>query len=112
MPNEMENEFMKRGYLLPKGCKDLSDVLKPKAEHMPMTAEPPVAAPLPPSTGEMAVPSKMTVKELAAALSQKPYRIIANLLEIGVFATLSHQLDFDAISRVVRKYGFIARRAD
>jgi hypothetical protein len=26
----MENEFMKRGYLLPDGCKDLMDVLKPK----------------------------------------------------------------------------------
>lgn len=29
MPEGMENEFMKRGYLLPDGCKDLIDVLRP-----------------------------------------------------------------------------------
>lgn len=28
----MENEYMKRGYLLPPGCKDLADVLKHKQQ--------------------------------------------------------------------------------
>jgi hypothetical protein len=35
----MENEFMKRGYLLPDGCKDLMDVLKPK-EQQPLLLHP------------------------------------------------------------------------
>jgi hypothetical protein len=35
MAEEMENEFMKRGYLLPKGCKDLGDVLMSKAQPAP-----------------------------------------------------------------------------
>jgi len=29
----MENDYMKRGYLLPKGCKDLNDVLKRKQKR-------------------------------------------------------------------------------
>ena len=87
---------MKRGYLLPDGCKDLIDVLKPKVQH---------------TAAEMIVTSEMTVTELAAALAQKPFRIIADLMELGVFANVNQQLDFDTISRVVRKYGFIAKRA-
>jgi hypothetical protein len=102
----MENEYMKRGYLLPEGCKDLTDVPKYKAKPAPT---PP--APLPPIIGEMTVPSQMTVSELAAALTQKPFRIIADLMELGVFVTVKHQLDFDMIFRVMRKYGFTARRA-
>lgn len=31
----MENEYMKRGYLLPPGCKDLADVLKHKQNPVP-----------------------------------------------------------------------------
>jgi Translation initiation factor IF-2, N-terminal region len=102
----MENEYMKRGYLLPGGCKDLSDI--PKYKAMP-TPQP--LAPLPPITGEMTVPAQMTVSELAAALSQNPFRIIADLMGLNIFVTLEHQLDFDLISRVARKYGFTAKRA-
>jgi len=111
MDDEIENEFMKRGYLLPKGCKDLSDLAKSKAERTPMTPQPPAPASLPPITGEMVVPSKMTVEELAAALSQKPFQVIADLMEIGVFATIKQQIDFECISSVVRKYGYVAKRA-
>ena len=103
----MENEYMKRGYLLPEGCKDLTDIPKYKAKPAPA-----LPAPLPPIIGEMAVPAHMTVTELAAALTQKPFRIIADLMELGVFVTVKHQLDFDMISKVVRKHGFTARRAD
>jgi Translation initiation factor IF-2, N-terminal region len=102
----MENEYMKRGYLLPEGCKDLTDVPKYKARPSLTTR-----APLPPITGEMIIPAQMTVSELAAALSQKPFRIIADLIELGIFVTIKHQLDFDLISRVVRKYGFAAKQA-
>ena len=100
---------MKRGYLLPEGCKDLIDAFKPKVQNRP----PPQPSPQtpPPIVGEMIIPEWMTVNELAAALKQKPVRIVADLLEVGVFATVKHQLDFDTISKVVRKYGFTAKRA-
>jgi hypothetical protein len=35
MSKNMENEFMKRGYLLPEGCKDMVDVLTPKKQPEP-----------------------------------------------------------------------------
>jgi hypothetical protein len=106
----MENEYMKRGYLLPGGCKDLIDAFKPKVQDRP----PPKPSPQtpPPILGEMTIPEWMTVNELAAALKQKSVRIVADLLKVGVFATtVKHQLDFDTISKVVRKYGFTAKRA-
>lgn len=48
----MERDFMKRGYLLPKGCKDLIDVLKLKPNHELKHQLPqhfiPLPSPLPP----------------------------------------------------------------
>jgi len=102
---------MKRGYLLPKGCKNLIDVSKSKVQPKPTPAKTSPPAPPPPITGEMTVAAQMTVSELAAALTQKPFRIIADLMELGVFVTVKHQLDFDTIARVVRKYGFTAKKA-
>lgn len=111
MADEMENEFMKRGFLLPKGCKDLSDVLKQKAQSIAATPyRRSSLAPLPPVTGAMTVPSRMTVGDLAEALGQKPFQIVGDLMEIGVFATVSQQIDFEAISGVARKYGYIAKK--
>ena len=88
---------MKRGYLLPEGCKDLIDVLKPSIASTDCRV--------------MIVAAQMTVSELATALAQKPFRIIADLMEIGVFASVKQELDFETISRVARKYGFTAKRA-
>jgi hypothetical protein len=44
-------------------------------------------------------------------LSQKPFQIVADVMQLGVFATVKQTLDFEIISRVARKYGFIAKRA-
>ncbi len=107
----MENEFMKRGYLLPKGCKDLTDVLKLKRRCVAHPSRPTHRRDLPPTGGEIQVEPQMTVSALAAALGQKPFRIIADLMEIGVFASVEQQLDFETVSRVARKYGFAAKKA-
>jgi hypothetical protein len=125
----MENEFMKRGYLLPKGCKDLNDVLKlkhkqaaallPYLPHMPAssgasgdtTLKPwKLPPPLPPVTGEIVIPPNTTVKKLAALLGRKPYEIVGDLMQIGLFATAEFLLDFDTISQITRKYGLTAIR--
>ena len=102
---------MKRGYLLPGGCKDLIDVLKPNAQPAPALRKPSPPVHFPPITGELTVPAWMTVSELAEVLNQKPFQIIADLMEIRVLATISDQLDFGMISRVMRKHGFIAKKA-
>lgn len=118
---------MKRGYLLPKGCKDLSDVLKLKQKQdsalLPYLAQIPSGAsadttlkpwklspPLPPVTGEIVIPPHTTVKKLAVLLGRKPFEIIGDLMQIGLFATADFLLDFDTISRIARKYGLTAIR--
>lgn len=61
----MENEFMKRGYLLPDGCKDLMDVLKLKEQKHSLPALPFIA-----TKGwstPLVVPSPEMLKKLAKA---------------------------------------------
>lgn len=97
----MENDFMKRGFLLPNGHKNLADVPKYK----------PNPAPVPQIiVAELAVPDWMTVRELASALKLKPHRIVADLMELGMYATINYKVAFDMIEKVLRKYGYIAKR--
>ena len=124
----MENEFMRRGYLLPPGCKDLGDALKlthnpsPDAwvlgsSYLPPSKfdtapEPSVGKePLPVIKGQIFILPGTTVQRLTALLGQKPFQIIADLMKIGVFATLNSLLDFKTISKVARMHGFIAIRS-
>jgi hypothetical protein len=109
----MEHDFMKRGYLLPEGCKDLIDTLKLKPHDEPKHPSPQsfAPAPLPPVIGELVIPEQTSVLDLGRLLNQKPFRIIADLMQFGVFATVKQTLDFEVISSVARKYGFIAKRA-
>ena len=108
----MNHDYSKRDYLLPEGCKDLSDVWKlaaqKKAQEQRASMSP---AALPPIIGELATPEGTSVAELASLLNQKPFQIIADLMEAGVFANINHKLDFDTIAKVARKYGYMARRA-
>ena len=107
----MDNENLKRGYLLPEGCSDLIDVMKLKASAEPAAQGISWSASPLPIASEITVPEQMTVAELAAALNQKPFRIIGDLMQSGVFATLNQVLDFETIVKASQKYGFIAKRA-
>jgi hypothetical protein len=116
----MEYNYKKRGYLLPEGCKDLIDVFKPKVPvvHPSVLAAIwheqkllPAPAPLPAIIGEMTVKERMTVRELAEALKQRPFKIVADLMQLGVMATLNQPVHFEIIERVIRLYGFTAKKA-
>ena len=108
----MNYDYKKRGYLLPEGCKDLIDVLKPKAQHKPMTMMPPTpSAPLPPIVGEITVAEWMTIRELTALLKQTPFQIIGDLLELRVAAKVDQPVSFEMIAQVVRRYGYTAKKA-
>ena len=50
------------------------------------------------------------VADLAAFLGQKPFKIIADLMELGVFATLKQTVNFETVSKVAWKYGYTARK--
>ena len=107
---------MKRGYLLPEGCKDLTDVPKCKPATVPpgplpkSKAAPASLAPLPPIIGEIEVPELMTVRQLADVLKQKPWKIMADLMELKVMVTVNLPIPIDIIAKVARKYGFTVRK--
>jgi hypothetical protein len=46
---------------------------------------------------------------LAAALQQKQFRIVADVMELGRFAFAGDPVDFDTAARIAQKYGFNAR---
>jgi hypothetical protein len=111
---DMENDFMKRGYLLPNGCNDLADALKLKQFHQPRLRVMQHLAPPPPPpiVGELVIPEQTSVLDLAKLLGQEPLKIIADVMQLGGYVSVDQILDFKTISGVARKYGFIARRTE
>ena len=126
----MDNDYMKRGYLLPEGCNDLIDVLrlKPRKEHPLSKADEarfqllagmlqqqlnPLVLPaaLPPIVGELTVGDQTPVHKLAVLLKKQPVQIVADLLQLGVLATVNQLLPFDISAQVLRKYGYRAKKA-
>ena len=110
----MEFENFERGYLLPKGCKDLIDVINLQAtppakiflkQGSALPNQPPAMK------GELLVSEHTTVKELAALLGQKPFTIIADAMQFGIFVTVGQPLGFKAIFQIAAKYGYTAKRA-
>jgi len=65
---------------------------------------------LPSIVGEIIIPEQTTPSDLAALLRQKNFTIIADLMRLRVYKTVNEPLDFEIISEVARKYGFIAKR--
>ncbi len=69
------------------------------------------AAPQPkfvaPATGEIIViKPPIVVRELATQLKQKPFKIIADLMEMGVFASVNQAIDEKIAQQLCAKYGF------
>jgi hypothetical protein len=55
------------------------------------------------------IPDPVVLKELAAALRQKPFRIVADVVELGRLAFETDPVDFGTAARIAKKYGFHAR---
>jgi translation initiation factor IF-2 len=71
----------------------------------------PAAAPVPkfavPETGEVIIiKPPIAVRELAVQLKQKPFKIIADLMELGVFANVNQAIDEKIAQQICAKYGF------
>jgi hypothetical protein len=50
------------------------------------------------------------VGELVALLGQEPLKIMTDLMETGVFASVRQMLDFKTVFRIARKYGYTAKK--
>jgi hypothetical protein len=70
-------------------------------------AEPPVVPP----TSEVFIPDQILVMQVAKIAGQKPFKIIADLMEIGIFANVMQKIGYEAASRILKKYGIVARKA-
>ena len=57
------------------------------------------------------IPDPVVVAELATTLREKPFKIVADLMEFGVFVNIYALVSFEVASKVARKYGYYARRA-
>jgi len=134
-------DYNKRNYLLPPGCKDLIDLLRLEQEkgqflsfvgeeELPEGSQPkPWILPSQPkkskvsssesqanpaTTGsfrEVEIPESITVSALAQLVGKKPFHIIADLMTIGVFATLHSDVAFEAAEKILKNYGLIAKKA-
>ncbi|MDE1977039.1 MAG: translation initiation factor IF-2, partial [Elusimicrobia bacterium] len=54
----------------------------------------------------LAVPSMITVRELAEKMEVKPNDLIKKLMGLGIFATINQRLDMDAATIVCQEFGF------
>lgn len=52
----------------------------------------------------------MEVKDLASALGLKPFKVIADLMELKLFKAAHDTVDFETASRVAQKHGYRAER--
>ena len=90
---------------------------KPAAAQ-PAAPEPPDPAPAPAETPEAAsvsgnvinVKAPVSVSELASLMGLKPFKLIAELMPMGVFANPGTMLDNDQISALCEKHGFAHER--
>jgi translation initiation factor IF-2 len=68
------------------------------------SASPKVA--LPADAQVIIIKPPIVVRELAAQLKQKPFKIIADLIDLGVFANVNQAIDEKIAEQVCAKYGF------
>ena len=61
---------------------------------------------LPADAQVITIKPPIVVRELAEALKQKPFKIIADLMESGVFANVNQAIEESVAQRICAKYGF------
>jgi translation initiation factor IF-2 len=61
---------------------------------------------LPADAQVISIKPPIVVRELAEALKQKPFKIIADLMESGVFANVNQAIEESVAQRICAKYGF------
>jgi hypothetical protein len=100
----MEEDYMKR--LLPGSYKEPIDLPEYKRFSWALRSpEPP-----PPTFGQLPADDQITVRELAILLKKAPHQIVADLMEHGVLATPTDHVEPDLVAKVVRRYGYVAKK--
>lgn len=90
------------------------DVLKLKAHQAtlgPLNLKPVTGGDGPQVLGELRIPAHATVLAVARLLKKKPVQIVLDLMEVGVFASITQEVGFETIAELARRYGYIAKRS-
>jgi len=61
---------------------------------------------LPADAQVISIKPPIVVRELAEQLKQKPFKIIADLMEVGVFANVNQAIDEAVAQKFCAKYGY------
>ena len=77
-----------------------------KEERKAPAPAPPPKFVVPVSAEVIVVKPPIVVRELAAQLKQKPFKIIADLMELGVFANVNQAIEEKIAQQLCAKYGF------
>jgi translation initiation factor IF-2 len=82
--------------------------LKKAAGAAKLTEAPPAGDQLrlPADAAIISIKPPIVVRELAEQLKQKPFKIIADLMESGVFASVNQAIDETVAQRICAKYGY------
>ena len=112
-PEPKRNDFGKRGDIrtvrgtaAPSGPSMPGAKIGPGAKGL---SKPEPVAPkisLPADAQVITIKPPIVVRELAEHLKQKPFKIIADLMQLGVFATVNQAIDESVAQRVCATYGF------
>ena len=112
-PEPGKTDFVRRGDI-----RGVRPPTAPGARHVPgqkaaapaKSAEPAKpAAPkpvLPEGAQVITIKPPIVVRDLAEQLKQKPFKIIADLMEVGVFANVNQAIDEKIAQQICAKYGF------
>jgi translation initiation factor IF-2 len=85
--------------------RDGRQAASPARETKPAAPQSPKIA-LPADAEVITIKPPILVRALAEALKQKPFKIIADLMELGVFANVNQAIDEKITQRLCAKYGF------
>jgi translation initiation factor IF-2 len=75
-------------------------------ERDPKTTKPTLKFHAPANAVVIILKPPIVVRDLAEALKRKPFQIIADLMELGVFATVNQAIEEPIAQQVCAKYGF------
>jgi hypothetical protein len=56
------------------------------------------------------VPDYIEVRELAGLLELKAFKVVAEVLELGIFKHADEVIDFATATVIARKHGFVAEK--
>jgi translation initiation factor IF-2 len=52
----------------------------------------------------------VVIKDLVSAVGKKPFKIVADVLELGQFKNYAETIDFETASKIALKHGYTAER--